>query len=167
LLLLVVWALSVPQAILKKGEAEGEEEFKWWFDLFGEDYYIEMQRHDIKEQNEVNEVLMKFAAKYNVKVIASNDSHYVDQQDANAHDILLCINTNEKQSTPIMKDFSDDEVNIKGRRFAFANDQFYFKTTQEMTTLFSDIPQAIDNTNEIVSKIETLEFKERYSTSKL
>ncbi len=149
----------VPQTILKKGEAEGEKEFKWWLDLFGEDYYIEMQRHDIKEQNEVNEVLMKFAAKYNVKVIASNDSHYVDQQDANAHDILLCINTGSLQSTPTLKDFSDDDVSIKGRRFAFANDQFYFKTTEEMSTLFSDIPQAIDNTNEIVGKIETLDLK--------
>ncbi|MCF8430177.1 MAG: DNA polymerase III subunit alpha [Bacteroidia bacterium] len=149
----------VPQTILKKGEAEAEKEFKWWLDIFGEDYYVEMQRHDIKEQNIVNEVLMKFAAKYNVKVIASNDSHYVDQQDANAHDILLCVNTGSLQSTPSNKDFSDDDVSVKGRRFAFANDQFYFKTTEEMSTLFSDIPQAIDNTNEIVSKIETLDLK--------
>jgi DNA polymerase-3 subunit alpha len=149
----------VPQTILKKGEAEAEKEFKWWLDIFGEDYYVEMQRHDIKEQNIVNEVLMKFAAKYNVKVIASNDSHYVDQQDANAHDILLCVNTGSLQSTPSNKDFSDDDVSVKGRRFAFANDQFYFKTTEEMSMLFSDIPQAIDNTNEIVSKIETLDLK--------
>ncbi len=149
----------VPQTILKKGEAEAEKEFKWWLDIFGEDYYVEMQRHDINEQNIVNEVLMKFAAKYNVKVIASNDSHYVDQQDANAHDILLCVNTGSLQSTPSNKDFSDDDVSVKGRRFAFANDQFYFKTTEEMSTLFSDIPQAIDNTNEIVSKIETLDLK--------
>lgn len=149
----------VPQTILKKGEAEAEKEFKWWLDIFGEDYYVEMQRHDIKEQNIVNEVLMKFAAKYNVKVIASNDSHYVDQQDANAHDILLCVNTGSLQSTPSNKDFSDDDVSVKGRRFAFANDQFYFKTTEEMSKLFSDIPQAIDNTNEIVSKVETLDLK--------
>ena len=149
----------VPQTILKKGEAEAEKEFKWWLDIFGEDYYVEMQRHDINEQNIVNEVLMKFAAKYNVKVIASNDSHYVDQQDANAHDILLCVNTGSLQSTPSNKDFSDDDVSVKGRRFAFANDQFYFKTTEEMSTLFSDIPQAIDNTNEIVSKIEPLDLK--------
>ena len=149
----------VPQTILKKGEAEAEKEFTWWLDIFGEDYYVEMQRHDIKEQNIVNEVLMKFAAKYNVKVIASNDSHYVDQQDANAHDILLCVNTGSLQSTPSNKDFSDDDVSVKGRRFAFANDQFYFKTTEEMAKLFSDIPQAIDNTNEIVSKIETLDLK--------
>jgi DNA polymerase-3 subunit alpha len=149
----------VPQTIIKKGEDEAEKEFKWWLDLFGEDYYIEMQRHNIGDQDEVNEVLKKFAIKYNVKVIASNDSHYIDQQDANAHDILLCINTASLQSTPTVKDFSDDDVSVKGRRFAFANDQFYFKTTEEMSTLFSDIPEAIDNTNEIVGKIDTLDLK--------
>ncbi len=149
----------VPQTIIKKGEDEAEKEFKWWLDLFGEDYYIEMQRHNIGDQDEVNEVLKKFAVKYNVKVIASNDSHYIDQQDANAHDILLCINTASLQSTPTVKDFSDDYVSVKGRRFAFANDQFYFKTTEEMSTLFSDIPEAIDNTNEIIGKIETLDLK--------
>lgn len=151
-------AASVPRTILKKGEAEGEKEFKWWLDLFGEDYYIELQRHDIPEQNQVNEVLLKWAVKYNVKVIASNDSHYVNEDDANAHDILLCINTGEKQSTPTAKDF-DDEGSMKGKRFAFWNDQFYFKTTEEMTELFSDVPQAIDNTNEIVDKIEPLKLK--------
>lgn len=150
---------SVPRTILKKGEAEGEKEFKWWLDIFGEDYYVELQRHDIPEQNTVNEVLLKFAQKYNVKIIASNDSHYVDQADANAHDILLCINTGEKQSTPTLKDF-DDDASMKGKRFAFYNDQFYFKTTNEMSQLFSDIPHAIDNTNEIVDKIVPLKLKQ-------
>jgi DNA polymerase-3 subunit alpha len=150
---------SVPQAILRKGEAEGEKEFKWWLDIFGDDYYVELQRHDIPEQNKVNEVLLRFAEKYNVPVIASNDSHYVDQQDYNAHDILLCINTGEKQSTPSMKEFSDDDAFQKGKRFAFYNDQFYFKTTEEMGKLFSDIPQAIDNTNMIVDKIDVLKLK--------
>ncbi len=152
---------SVPRTILKKGEEEGEKEFKWWLDIFGEDYYIELQRHSIADQNTVNEILLKFAKKYNVKVIASNDSHYVDQADSNAHDILLCINTGEKQSTPIMKDYGDDDsMSSKGKRFAFYNDQFYFKTTAEMTQLFSDIPQAIDNTNEIVDKIVPLKLKQ-------
>ena len=123
------------------------------------DYYIELQRHDIPEQNQVNEILLKWAVKYNVKVIASNDSHYVDQKDYNAHDILLCINTGEKQSTPILKDF-DDDVSMKGKRFAFYNDQFYFKNTQEMSVLFNDVPEAIDNTNEIVGKIEPLKLKQ-------
>src|SRR6201992_710301 len=146
---------SVPQAILKKGEAEAEEEFKWWLDLFGEDYYIELQRHDMPEQNTVNEVLLKFAKKYNVKVICSNDSHYVDQQDSNAHDILLCVNTGDMQSTPI----ATDEEGGKGYRFGFPNDQFYFKTQAEMGELFHDLPESLDNTNEIVDKIDVLKLK--------
>ena len=150
---------SVPRTILKKGEEEGEREFKWWLDLFGEDYYVEFQRHDIPEQIKVNEVLVKFARKYNVPVIASNDSHYVDREDYNAHDILLCINTGEKQSTPTMKDFSDDEVMVRDKRFAFYNDQFYFKNTEEMSKLFSDLPEAIDNTNLIVDKIKPLKLE--------
>lgn len=152
---------SVPRIILKKGEEEGEKEFKWWLDIFGEDYYVELQRHDIPEQNIVNEVLIKFALKYNVKIIASNDSHYVNQEDSNAHDILLCINTGEKQSTPTIKEFSDDDAgSMRGKRFAFYNDQFYFKKTVEMAELFSDLPQAIDNTNEIVDKVEILKLKQ-------
>ncbi|MEO8147155.1 MAG: DNA polymerase III subunit alpha [Bacteroidia bacterium] len=151
---------EVPQTILRKGEEEGEKVFKWWLDLFGEDYYIELQRHDIPDQNKVNEVLLKFAIKYNVKVICSNDSHYVNREDANAHDILLCINTGEKQATEKMKDFADDDVFVKGRRFAFYNDEFYFKNTEEMTQKFSDIEHALDNTNEIVAKIEPLKLKQ-------
>jgi DNA polymerase-3 subunit alpha len=127
----------VPQTIMRKGEAEAEKEFQWWFDLFGEDYYIELQRHELKEQDQVNEVLLRFAEKYKVKVIASNDSHYINEEDANAHDILLCINTGEKQSTPTLKEFSDDDTSTKGKRFAFPNNQFYFKTTQQMSGLFS------------------------------
>ena len=106
---------SVPRIILKKGEAEAEKEFKWWLDLFGEDYYVELQRHDIPEQNKVNEVLLKFAAKYKVKIIASNDSHYVDQTDYNAHDILLCINTGSKQADEKIKDI-DDDVQVKTKQ---------------------------------------------------
>jgi DNA polymerase-3 subunit alpha len=146
---------SVPQAILRSGEEEAEVEFKWWLDLFGEDYYIELQRHDLPEQNIVNAVLLKFAKKYNVKVICSNDSHYVDQQDSNAHDILLCVNTGDMQSTPI----ATDEEGGKGYRFGFPNDQFYFKTQAEMGTLFNDLPESLDNTNEIVDKVEVLKLK--------
>ncbi|WP_395617994.1 DNA polymerase III subunit alpha [Aquirufa sp.] len=149
---------SVPQAILRDGEEAAEKEFKWWLDLFGEDYYIEVQNHFIPEQQTVNEVLLRFAKKYNVKVIASNDSHYLDQKDANAHDILLCINTGEKQATPTYKDIEGD-FDMKGKRFAFYNDQFYFKTTEEMTKLWSHVPEAIDNTNEIVGKVETLKLE--------
>ena len=149
----------VPQMILKKGEAEGENEFKWWLNIFQEDYYVELQRHGIPDQDKVNEVLLKFAKKYNVKVIASNDSHYVDQKDFNAHDILLCINTGEKQSTPALREFTDDDVLTKNKRFAFPNDQFYLKTGEEMAKVFEDIPEAIDNTNEIVDKVDLLDLK--------
>ncbi|HRF19385.1 MAG TPA: PHP domain-containing protein, partial [Chitinophagaceae bacterium] len=146
----------VPQAILKKGEEEGENEFKWWLNIFQEDYYVELQRHGMAEQDRVNEVLIKLAKKYNVKIIASNDSHYVEQDDFNAHDILLCINTGEKITTPALREFSDDDVHVKDKRFAFPNDQFYFKTTEEMSKAFNDLPEAIDNTNEIVDKVELL-----------
>jgi DNA polymerase-3 subunit alpha len=149
----------VPQTILHDGEAKAEQEFKWWLDLFGEDYYIELQRHNIKEQELINQTLLKFAKKYHVPVIATNDSHYVDQDDANAHDILLCINTGEKQSTPGFDDFVNDDTQIKNRRFKFPNDQFYFKTSQEMEKLFSDIPESLDNTNQIVDKVEVLNLK--------
>ena len=149
----------VPQTILKKGEEEGENEFKWWLNIFQENYYVELQRHGLPEQEKVNTVLLRLAEKYKVKVIASNDSHYVDREDFNAHDILLCINTGEKQSTPALREFTDDDVMIRNKRFAFPNDQFYFKTGAEMTRVFEDIPQAIDNTNEIVDKIELLDLK--------
>ena len=149
----------VPQTILHDGEAEAEKEFKWWLNMFGEDYYIEIQRHGIKDQDKVNLSLLKFAAKHNVKVIASNDSHYTDQEDYNAHDILLCLNTGEKKSTPGYDDFINDDVQLKERRFKFPNDQFYFKNTAEMKELFNDIPHSIDNTNEVAGKIEILNLK--------
>ncbi|MBY0427491.1 MAG: PHP domain-containing protein, partial [Cytophagales bacterium] len=149
---------EVPQTILNKGEAAAEEVFKWWLDLFGEDYYIELQRHNIPDQEKVNVVLLKFAKKYGVKIICSNDSHYVERNDFNAHDILLCINTGELQKTPVWKG-DDDEKKPKGYRWGFPNDQFYFKTTAEMGEIFHDLPEALDNTNEIVDKITPLNLK--------
>ena len=149
----------VPQAILKKGEEEGENEFKWWLNIFQEDYYVELQRHGIPDQDKVNKVLIKLASKYNVKIIASNDSHYVDQSDYTAHDILLCINTGEKVATEKLTDFTDDDVSTKGKRFAFPNNEFYFKNTGEMSKVFNDLPEAIDNTNEIIEKVDLLDLK--------
>ena len=149
----------VPQTILHHGEEAAEKEFKWWLDMFGEDYYIELQRHNIKEQEIINQVLLKFAKKYNVPVIATNDSHYTEKDDYNAHDILLCINTGEKQSTPGFDDFVNDDAIVKNRRFKFPNDQFYFKTPEEMQDLFSDVPHSLDNTNAIVDKVEVLNLK--------
>jgi len=149
----------VPQTILRDGEEKAEKEFKWWLDMFGEDYFIELQRHNIKEQEKINQTLLTFAKKYNVPVIATNDSHYTDQEDYNAHDILLCINTGEKKSTPGYDDFINDDVHLKDRRFKFPNDQFYFKSPEEMKKLFEDVPAAIDNTNMIVDRVELLNLK--------
>jgi DNA polymerase-3 subunit alpha len=149
----------VPQTILKKGAEAGEIEFKYWLDIFGEDYYVELQRHGLKEQEIVNEVLLKFARKYQVKIIVSNDSHYVDKEDATAHDILLCVNTGEKLSTEKMGEMTDDDVNVKNKRFAFPNDEFYFKTKEEMLLKFPDLEEGLDNTQEIVDKVETLNLK--------
>ncbi|WP_026461936.1 DNA polymerase III subunit alpha [Adhaeribacter aquaticus] len=99
---------ELPQTILWKGEEEAEKQLKWWLDLFGEDYYIEIQRHGLqnidntgKSQEDVNQVLLRLAKKYGVSVICTNDSHYVEQSDWNAHDILLCVNTGEDESVPV------------------------------------------------------------------
>ena len=138
-------ASEISRTIINKGEEEGEKVFKEYLDMFGEDYYIELQRHGIKEQNICNEVLVKWSKKYNVKIIATNDVHYVDVQDAEAQDILLCIQTG--------KDFDDP------RRMRFDNDQFFLKTQDEMTKIFADMPEALDNTGEIVSKIEPIKLK--------
>ena len=94
-----------------------------------------------------------------MKVIASNDSHYIDQSDFNAHDILFCINTGEKQSTPALREFYRRRYSRKEQTLAFPNDQFYFKKTEEMAKVFEDLPEAIDNTNEIVDKVELLDLK--------
>ncbi len=138
-------AAEVPRAIINKGEAEAEKLFKEWLDMFGEDYYIELQRHGIPEQDKCNEVLLKWSKKYNVKVIATNDSHYVEEEDADAHDILLCLQTGKDINEP--------------NRFKFDNNNFFFKTKEEMAKLFSDVPEALDNTLDIVSKVEDLELK--------
>lgn len=151
----------VIQTILDKGEEAGEIVFKKWLDLFGDDYYIELQRHQITNingtqysQEDINQILLKWSTKYNVPAIATNDSHYIDQEDSEMHDILLCINTGAKKSQPIKSD-EEDGSNLS-TRFGFPNDQFFFKTTSEMTRLFSDVKHTIDNTQQIVDKIEKL-----------
>jgi DNA polymerase-3 subunit alpha len=143
---------EVQQTILNKGEAEAEKVFLEWLDIFGDDYYIELQRHNLTDinrtgisQDDINLILIKWSEKYNVPVIATNDAHYLEESDANAHDILLCVNTGNLQSTP--------KGDNKGERFAFPNSQYFFKTQEEMKQLFADIPHAIENTGLIVDKV--------------
>ena len=151
-------ASVIQQAILFKSEEDAEKIFVEWHELFGDDYYIELQRHGLgeidgtgKTQEDVNQVLIKWSKKYDVPLIATNDSHYVDEEDWTAHDILLCVNTGDKMSTP--------KGQGKGYRFGFPNSNFYFKTQAEMEQLFKDVPQALDNTNLIVDKITPPELK--------
>ncbi|MBL7812266.1 MAG: DNA polymerase III subunit alpha [Bacteroidetes bacterium] len=148
---------EIPQAILFKSEETAEELLKEYLDIFGENYYIELQRHGLKNidgtgmsQEDVNQTLIRLARKHNIPIIATNDSHYTDKKDANAHDILLCINTGEFQSTPR----ATNEESGKGFRFGFPNDEFFFKTQEEMNQLFSDIPEALDNTGLLISSID-------------
>ncbi len=139
---------EVPDLILNRGEAEAEEALKWWHGLFGDDLYIELMRHGLEEEERVNSVLLKFAEKHGIKIIATNNTFYLDKEDAKAHDGLLCIDNNELISTPIGKG--------RERRFGFPNDEFYFKTQDEMKGLFADLPEAITNTAELADKIEPI-----------
>ncbi|MEQ8242095.1 DNA polymerase III subunit alpha [Fulvivirga sp.] len=137
---------EIPSLILNVGEHQAEEAFVWYHNLFKEDFYVELIRHNLEEENRVNEVLLQFAKKYNVKVIAANDVYYLNQEDSEAHDVLLCVKEGEMKSTPIGRG--------RGFRFGFPNDQYYFKSQDEMKVLFSDIPEAIENLAELVNKIE-------------
>ena len=137
---------EIPAKILNEGEEKAEEAFKWWHNEFGEDFYVELCRHGLEEENLVNETLLRFAKKYGVKYIAANNTFYLDQADSEAHDISLCVKEGEKKSTPIGRG--------RGFRFGFPNNEFYFKSQQAMKELFKDLPEAIATTNEIADKIE-------------
>ena len=144
-------ASEIPNLILNVGEHQAEEAFQWWHELFGEDFYVELNRHGLEEEDHVNEVLLRFAKKYGAKIIAANDVYYLNKEDANAHDVLLCIKEGEFQSTPIGRG--------RGYRYGFPNDEFYFKTQEEMKNLFSDLPEAIENIQEILEKVEIYKLK--------
>ncbi|MFK7775903.1 MAG: DNA polymerase III subunit alpha [Saprospiraceae bacterium] len=143
---------ELPQAVLRGKDGEAEKLLKWWLELFGEDYYIEFQRHGGLEnidglgvsQEDINQTLLKLAKKYNVKTICTNDSHYVEEEDWAPHDILLCINTASSVASE--------------SRFKFPSTDFYFKTQDQMKVLFKDLPESVDNTMEIYDKVETLEL---------
>ena len=142
---------EVPYLILHVGEKQAEEAFKWWHQLFGDDFYIELNRHDMREEDRVNETLLKFADKYGVKYFAANECYYLEKEESNAHDVLLCIKEGEFQSTPIGSG--------RGTRYGLPNNQFYFKSQDEMKSLFHDLPKAIETISEIVEKVEKYELK--------
>ncbi|WP_138432875.1 DNA polymerase III subunit alpha [Winogradskyella algicola] len=141
---------EVPSKVLNIGENQAEEALIWWKDTFGDDLYIELMRHNQEDENRVNQVLIQFAQKHDVKLIATNNTYYVEQENANAHDILLCVKDGEKQATPIGRG--------RGYRYGLPNQEYYFKSTEEMKALFRDIPEAIVNIQEVVDKIEPFEL---------
>ena len=143
---------EVPKKILN-GDMEGAREaIEWYHNIWGDDYYLELQRHEVTDpsimanretfplQQKANRVLIELAKEYGIKLVCTNDSHFVDKENAEAHDHLLCLSTG--------KDLDDPE------RMRYSK-QEWFKTRAEMNEIFSDVPEALSNTLEILDKVET------------
>jgi DNA polymerase-3 subunit alpha len=140
---------EVPRYIQNGDMRKAEESVLWFKNLFGDDYYLELQRHETHDpdaaqdvyprQVEVNKALIEIARKHNIKLIATNDVHFVNEKDAAAHEILLCLSTNKTINDPNRMRYSRQE---------------WLKTTAEMNAIFSDIPEALGNTLEIADKVE-------------
>lgn len=143
---------EVPSKILKGDIKGARETIEWYHNLFGDDYYLEVQRHEVKNPNiranrdvyplqqKANKVIIELAKEYGVKVICTNDCHFVDEEDAEAHDILLCLSTGKDLDDPARMLYSKQE---------------WFKTKEEMNEIFADIPEALSNTLEVLNKVET------------
>lgn len=144
---------QIPYTILNKGKIEAEKIFLWWYNSFKEDFYVEILRHGLEEEDHVNEVLIDFAKKYGVKYIIQNNTFYLNKNDYYTHDILLCIRNGEKKYTPIGKG--------KGFRFGFPNNEFYFKDKNQMAILFSDMPEAFKNLEYLIEKIENFKISQK------
>ena len=142
---------EVPKKILNGDIAGAREAIEWYHRVFGDDYYLELQRHEVKDpsiranretfplQQKANKVLIELAHEYGIKLVCSNDAHFVDQENAEAHDHLLCLSTG--------KDLDDSTRMLYSK-------QEWFKTREEMNEVFSDVPEALSNTCEILDKIE-------------
>ncbi len=141
---------EVPSKVLNIGEKQAEEALLWWKSQFGGDLYIELMRHNQEDERRVNQVLIAFSEKHNIKLVATNNTYYAEQDEANAHDILLCVKEGEKQGTPIGRG--------RGYRYGFPNQEYYFKSSEAMKQLFNDVPEAITNIQEVVNKIETFQL---------
>lgn len=138
---------EIPSKILNIGEKQAEDSLIWWKKNFGTDFYLEIMNHDQEDEKVVNKVIKRFSKVHDIKLIATNNNYYCEKQDANAHDILLCVKDGEKQSTPIGKG--------RGFRYGLPNHEYYYKSSDEMKSLFEDCPESIINIQEVVDKIET------------
>ena len=142
---------EVPERILRDDEEGAEKALLWYKQVFGDDYYLELQRHEVRNPNiranretfplqqRANSKLIELARKHNVKLICSNDCHFVDEENAEAHDRLLCLSTGKDLNDPTRMLYSKQE---------------WFKTREEMNEIFADIPEALANTCEILDKVE-------------
>ena len=140
---------EVPQLIMSGQINKARETVKWFKEVFGDDYYLELQRHKAtvaranhetyERQVEVNKVLIEFARELDIKLICTNDSHFVNEEDADAHERLICLSTGKK--------LTDDNIMLYSK-------QEWFKSTAEMNEVFADVPEALQNTNEILDKVE-------------
>ena len=141
---------EISNKILNVGENQAIEALEWWKSKFNDDFYLELIRHGEEEDEVLNNQLLKFSKTFDIKLIATNNTHYINKEDANAHDILLCVKDGEKQSTPIGK----------GRNFRYGlkNQEYYFKSPKDMVNLFRDIPESISNISQLVEKIEIFDL---------
>ena len=143
---------EVPAKILRDDIAGAREAIEWYHRVFGDDYYLELQRHEVKDPNQranretfplqqkANRVIMQLAKEYGIKLVCTNDAHFVDQDNAEAHDHLLCLATGKDLDDPNRMLYSKQE---------------WFKTREEMNEVFADVPEALSNTLEILDKVET------------
>ena len=142
---------DIPDAILNFGEQKGEELFKWWKEEFGEDFYVQIQNHGLYEEEHVNQTLLQFAEKYDVKILAQNETFYTEKSDADIQDIVSCIKDGEKLSTPIGRGF--------GKRRGLASQEFYIKNTEEIKQAFRQYPDAFEAYTELLQKFEPYTLK--------
>ncbi|WP_257658955.1 DNA polymerase III subunit alpha [Parapedobacter lycopersici] len=136
---------EIPNKVLNMGETQAEEALVWWKTTFGADFYIELMRHGQEDEDRVNQTLIALADKHGVKTVATNNTYYIKKEDAHAHDILLCVKDGEKLATP--------KGRGRGFRFGLPNEEYYFKSGEEMRKAFADLPEAILNIQEITDKI--------------
>ncbi len=137
---------EIPSKILNIGEKQAEEALVWWKEQFGPDLYIELIRHGQDNEDRVNETLIRFSQKHDVKLVATNNTFYIDKNDSSAHDVLLCVKDNELVSTP--------KGRGRGFRYGLDNEEYYFKSQEEMKELFIDIPEAIESIDGIIDQCE-------------
>lgn len=141
---------EIPATILEFGEKRGEEVFKWWVDEFGEDFYVLLLNHHLDEEQYVNKVLLSFAKKYGVRVLAQNETYYTHQTDAKIQDIISCIKDGEKLSAPIGRGF--------GKRRSLNSDQYFLRNPDELKQTFNQHPEAFEAYAEFVSKFTAYEL---------